>query len=107
MLVFNGKKYAKNDKEFTSSLFTSQTCNGYYKTKKNGSGTTIYNMQKEIVAFIVHNNRQGYFVVSATKHNDGKTYYMYGLSSLDEVFLGLDGKTGYEEEDIIKQMQEV
>jgi len=106
MLTFNGKKYAKNDKEFTNSLFTNQTCNGYYKTKRDGSGTTIYNMQKQIIAFIVHNDKQGYFVVSATKHADGKTYYMHGLSSLDEVFLGLDGKTGLEEEEIIKQRQE-
>lgn len=106
MLIFNGKKYAKNDKEFVNSLFTSQTCSGYYKTQRNGSGTTIYNMQKEVIAFIVHNNRQGYFVVSATKHTDGKTYYMFGLSSLDKAFLGLTGKTVSEEEDAIKQMQE-
>lgn len=86
MLEFFGEKYAKNNKEFTESLFSSKTCNGFYKKRKNG--TLILNMQKEPVAYIVHNSKQGYFVVTATNTSEG-VRYMYGTSEKTEMFLGI------------------
>ena len=86
MLIFNNKKYAKNDKEFINSVFSDQTCVGYYKKQRNG--TQIFNMQRQLIAYIVANDKQGYFVVSATIDNN-KPLYMFGLSSYTAEFLGL------------------
>lgn len=86
MLIFNGKKYAKNDREFTDSVFTDQTCVGYYKKQRNG--THIYDMQRQLVAYIVANDKQGYFVVTARTY-ENKPFYMRGLSSYTAEFLGL------------------
>ena len=100
MLIFNGKKYAKNDKEFTDSVFTNQTCVGYYKKQRNG--TQIFDMQRQLIAYIVANDKQGYFVVSATIDNNNPRY-MFGLSSYTADFLGLSLTAN--ESDIVKTAQ--
>lgn len=100
MLLFNGKKYAKNDAEFTESLFTDQTCNGYYKKTRNG--IQLFNMRHELVAFIVNNTAQGHFVVSATMYST-KPRYMFGLSSHTADYLGLSLTAS--ESDIVKAVR--
>lgn len=75
MLMFNGKKYAKNDKEFADSLFSDNTCNGYYKKLKNGY--QLFDMQKNMKAFLYANAKQGYFVADATVRPEG-VWYSYG-----------------------------
>lgn len=70
MLNFNGKTYARNDAEFTGSLFRpGNTCHGFYKQTKGGF--RLYDMQKNLRAYIVHNPRQGYFTVSASMTDKG------------------------------------
>lgn len=50
MIELNGAKFAKNEQEFTESLFSSKTCVGFYKkTKKT---VRLYNMQKELIGLI-------------------------------------------------------
>jgi hypothetical protein len=101
MLVFNGKKYAKNNNELVSSLFhPCGTCNGLYKTSSNG--THLYRPTGELFAYIVHNDKQGYFVVTAHMDN-GKKRYMFALCSVDEKYLGLSGIGKCETEQIIKR----
>jgi hypothetical protein len=97
MLLFNGKKYAKNDAEFTDSLFTEQTCTGYYKKMRNG--IKLFNIQNELIAFIVNNTAQGFFVVSASTF-ENKPYYSYGLSDSTADYLGLSLTAN--ESDIVK-----
>lgn len=106
MLIFNGKSYAKNDKEFTASLFkpfNGQTCNGYYR--KMADGIKLMRQDKTIEAFIV--NRSGEkFVVSASDHN-GKTRYMYACCSTTEKWLGLSDMGMQDTYNAIRNMQEV
>ena len=79
MITFSNKTYAKNDKEMVNSLFTSGgTCAGFYKKRKNGF--LILDLQKKPFAFIVSNPSQGYFVVNATKTDDGKLFFNYSTS---------------------------
>ncbi len=87
MLTFNGKQYAKNDKEFVDTLFTSgNTANGFYKKVK--SGIKLYNMQKELIAFIKRDSSP--FVVNAyTYAGDGKDRYMFSTSSTVEIYLSI------------------
>lgn len=100
MLIFNGKKYAKNDAEFMESLFhRDSTCNGYYKRLKRG--IQIFNMQRLLIAFVVSNDKQGHFTVSASIH-DGKPVYMYGLNDETKKYLGLDALTYSEQRDAAK-----
>jgi len=103
MLIFNGKKYAKNDAEFVGSLFDpSGTCNGYYKRLKHG--VKLYNMQRELTAYIVDRSPLERFIVSAGTHA-GKDRYMYGLSSTAEQWLGTTGNTFARDRAIIENMR--
>jgi hypothetical protein len=86
MLTLFNKTYAKNNSEFVNSLFSKQTCNGYYK--QNEKGITIYNIQHDIIAFIkAPVNGEYAFIVSAYKSENGKTRYMFGLDTLTEKYL--------------------
>ena len=95
MIIFNGNKFAKNDKELTDSLFDSNgTCIGFYKKTKRG--IQLMNMQKELMAFIVDNGYGERFVVSARRIKN-KIHYMYSTSSIEDKYLGLD-KIGYRQQ---------
>ena len=93
MLRLNtGVKFAKNNGEFISMLFTKEsTPDGTYKVMK--SGIRLYNLQGELFAFIVNNKYGERFFVSArpVKTDKGRNSirYNYALSSLDEKYLGL------------------
>ena len=88
MLIFNGKKYAKNDTEFVDSLFhTDGTCVGYYQKVSNG--IRLMTMKKMYFAFLVSNKHNEKFIVSMGQTSDGKPFYMYGLNSNDAIYLGV------------------
>ena len=93
MITINGKKYAKDTKEFTNSLFDpSGTCAGYYKRRKDG--VLLMDMQKVPMVFIKVGAST--FAVTAYTH-EGKTRYMHGLTEKDTALLGLD-KVRYSEQ---------
>jgi len=103
MLIFNGKKYAKNDREFVESLFDpSCTCNGYYKRLKRG--VQLFNMQHELTAYIVDRGPLERFIVSAGTH-DGKARYMYGLSTSAGKWLGIEENTFARDRQMIENMR--
>lgn len=77
MLILNGKKFAKNEDEFTSSLFeTGGTCVGYYKANKKS--ITLKNMQKEKIGVI---NQYG-CLLHASKQEKG---YWYSFMDIPEI----------------------
>jgi hypothetical protein len=89
MLTFNGKTYAKSNKEFTESLFkpiNGMTCNGFYRKVKGG--IKMFRPDWTLEAFIVNRPNEK-FVVSASVVN-GKPRYMFGLCSYAEKWLGLE-----------------
>ena len=89
MIVFNGKKYAKNDNEMVESLFhAGGTCVGFYKTRKDG--VLLSDLQKIPRVFLVNRPNEK-FAVSAHKTDDGKIRFMFGICSLDEEWVGLTG----------------
>ena len=92
MLVFNHKKYAKNDKEFIATLFCSDgTANGYYKQKPQG--IYLYNIQHKLIAFIkTETYEDSAFIVSAFKDEttNNRTRYMYSTTTKTEKYLGID-----------------
>lgn len=102
MIIFNGLKFAKNDKEFTESLFVSSggTCTGFYKRTKNGF--KLYNQHKNPIAFI-GNMPQFKGIVTMGKREDGKEYYMHGLSSMDSARLMMQGLSYSQENQLIEQ----
>ena len=72
MITINNSKFAKNDSEFTNSLFDPNgTCNGFYKVNKRS--ITLYNQHHEKIGVI---NRHG-VLCCATKQPDGKYWYSY------------------------------
>ena len=72
MIVLNGKKFAKNDAEFTDSLFNrGGTCVGYYK--RNKGSVTLMNMHKEKIGVI---NKHG-VLCCATRQPNGAYWYSY------------------------------
>ena len=72
MITLNNKKFARNDKEFTDSLFSKGgTCTGYYKV--NRKSVAIMDMQGEKVGVIANN-----VLAKASKQDNGKYWYSYG-----------------------------
>ena len=71
MITLNGKKFAKNDKEFTASLFDSNgTCVGYYK--RYARQIKLYNMQRVLIGVV---NKYG--VLCHAQVIDGKAWYSH------------------------------
>ena len=91
MLIINGLKYAKTDKEFTESLFQSDgTCSGFYKFSEAKGQIRLYDQHKKIFSLLICNWKQGIFAVSATINEDGKEYYFYGITDKTKIKLGMD-----------------
>lgn len=86
MLTINGVSFAKNDSEFTSSLFEKGgTCYGYYKKLKNR--IHLMDMQHNIFAAVICTpNFQG--IVNARKI-DNKVFYQYAASEQTDSLLGV------------------
>ena len=100
MLTFNGKTFAKNTNEFTSSLFNpGGTCSGFYK--KTANGVRLYDLDNKLTGFLVNSKRGHNFVVSAGINSDGKAFFMNGASSTLEKWLGIEGMTITNESDAI------
>ena len=88
MITFNGHKFAKNEAEFTNSLFEQEgTCFGYYRKVKGG--IKLLDHHKNLFAFIVSQGHHP-FIVSATQKKGERARYMFSTSSLDDKRLSLD-----------------
>ena len=73
MIVLNGKKFARDDKEFIDSLFKkSGTCTGFYRVNKRT--VSLLNLQKEKIGVITFRG----VLVKASLQDDGKYWYSYG-----------------------------
>lgn len=84
MLNFNGKKFARNNAEFVSSLFGNDgTCIGFYRQIK--SGFQLFNLQNELIAFLSPDRG---LIVSAHKYN-GRARYMFSTCTTVEKYLEL------------------
>ena len=95
MITLYGKTYAKNDREFTGSLFTpGGTCNGFYKTTK--AGIYLSDMQGAERVFI---RRDGLGPVTVARDPKGRRRYMFATSSLDGAWLGAPESYMAERED--------
>ena len=91
MLTFNGLSFAKNEAEFVGSLFTKgKTCHGFYKRIKNG--VKLFDMQKELQAFIVDRpgDTASRFIVTASL-SDKKPFYMFSTCQHTEKWLNIFG----------------
>ena len=85
MKIINGKKYAKNDKEFINTLFDKQggTANGYYKETK--SGLYLYDLQNKPRVFI---RAKDGLTVSFSILENGRKRYMFALADADKKWFG-------------------
>ena len=95
MLTINGRKFAKNDAEFTESLFVpGGTCAGFYK--RTAKGVYLYTMQRELIGFMKSDSRfTG--LVTAFRTDNGRTRYMFAACSALEKLVGFD-TLGYSEQ---------
>lgn len=92
MITVNGKQFARNDAEFTDTLFTrGSTAYGFYKVLKRGGGKCIHlmDMQGRLFAAIVGNKHGETFFVDASTLDNGKAYYMHSTSQVTEDALSL------------------
>ena len=88
MIEINDKKYAKNEKEFSQSLFNKGgTCDGYYKVKRKKNKTLVLltDAKGEEFAYALKGNKGDYII--GTKH---KEYYMYDLTDYHRRKLGIE-----------------
>jgi hypothetical protein len=77
MITLNGKKFAANEAEFTSSLFDKNgTCVGYYKRMKNN--VKLFDMQMNLIGVI---NKHG-CLCCATLLETGKYWYSFATIKL-------------------------
>ena len=87
----SGALYVKKDKMIAESLFCrGGTARGTFKRLKRG--VKFFDIHGKEVFFLVDNIHGEQFFVSCWKDetDDGKTYYMYALSSSDEKQIGFD-----------------
>jgi hypothetical protein len=90
MLHYANRTYAKNSTEMMESLFTGPTTpSGFYKKRANG--WLLLDLQERPIAFVVANQKQGYFAVTAWRTEDGQVRYMNALDSITHARLGLEG----------------
>jgi hypothetical protein len=89
MFAFNGKNFAP--------LKAKETTDGYYRRSKNG--VYLYDKDRRLQAYAQAND-QFTGVVTAYIHN-GRTYYMNGLDSISEQWLGLDHLRYIDEKEIV------
>jgi hypothetical protein len=88
MININGNKFALNDNEFLDTLFTgNRTAIGYYKKTKRG--IQLMDHQKSLFAFVVNNNHNERFFVSATR-KDNAIRYSFSTSTMTDRLLGFD-----------------
>jgi hypothetical protein len=88
MITIGNKKYAKNNNEFTDSLFKSGgTCDGFYKVYENR--IIFKDMQGKPFACLVANDDHSPYFVCCSKLDNGKIYFMYGINSFDLKKLGI------------------
>ena len=96
--------FSENNKALVQSLFTpinGRTSSGTWKKLKGG---VLFQDQKgEKRAFLVMNKWKETFFVSCYE-TDGKTYFMNGLCSKDEEFLGMKGLSGSQERSIAENI---
>lgn len=61
---------------------------GFYRANENGAH--LYKLNGELEAYVVRNPRQGYFVVTAWRH-EGRVRYLFSTCSTTEEWLGIEG----------------
>ena len=88
-ILFNGLVFVKSKKDLINTLFNpiqGKTAHGLYE--KTSSGYKLYKPDGSLEAFIVDNNKQGRFIVSA--YYDGTAErFMFGTATLTEEWLGI------------------
>ena len=101
MLIINGKKFAKNDKEFVSTLFQADgTAIGYYK--RTVKGLYLYDHQKKPMVYMEDTPK---FTGAVTCHLfEGKKRYMYALCSTHESLLGFDTLSYLQGKDKVREI---
>jgi hypothetical protein len=86
IILSNGVKLAKNDKECIDSLFTSKTATCFYKRSKHGVYLSDFS---GVFAFVFLMENKHPSIVNCSKHEKGY-FYQYGLSDIYYNRLGLD-----------------
>ena len=90
MIEINGNRFAKNDSEFTESLFNPpKTCFGFYKRK--GKNVIIFcDIQKKPFAALVKQGTNS-FLVNCREVTGGQIFYQFALGENYESIFGLNG----------------
>ena len=97
MLIFNGRAFAKNERELDPA------CHGYYKRVK--AGIKLYDCQRKLQAFAVVRGNNERFIVSAYPTDKGDRF-MFAASSDTEKWLGLEDSTFAVERSVINNALE-
>lgn len=93
-IVFNGKTfYPRPGRGHQDQVPASPPAGAHGFYRSNCSRTHLYGLDGQLSALVLHNARQGHFVVTASIAQ-GKPRYMFSTCSLTERWLGLD-ELGY------------
>jgi hypothetical protein len=85
VLTFNGLRFLE-----LSSNADQQAARAHGFYRANANGIHLYKLDRMLEAYAVSNNRQGYFVVTATRQGDGAVRYMFSTCSTTEKWLGIE-----------------
>jgi hypothetical protein len=88
MLEFNGRKFART----TTEPAAGTEIHGFCKRERNG--WKLYDMQRQLQAFLVDNAHKERFIVTAyTFAGDGRDRFMFSTTTATERWLGIEGWT--------------
>lgn len=86
-LVFNELKFAPRNSKLVSA---GELLDFHGLYEQDANGIHLFKRDGTLDAYLVTNNRQGHFAVSASVIDGGKRRYMHSTSSLTDAWLGLD-----------------
>lgn len=94
MIELNGHKFAKNQKEFTETLFSNKTATGYYKVTK--TGIILYDHQEKRIGGI---SKHG-VCYRSTKLKNGKYWHQ---PAAPELIGGIGAVSCIEANNVLKE----
>lgn len=102
VLLFNGLRFLELSSEADPKA---SLAHGFYGLSQ--SGIHLYRLDRELEAYVVRNNHQGYFVVTATRQADGAPRYMFSTCSTTEKWLRIEDTKLADLADLVRGAQVV
>lgn len=99
-VTFNGLRFAMLGSVAPPAL--ADAYHGFYLA--SARGVHLYTRDEQVAAYVVANQQQGHFVVTAWRESGGRTRYMHSTCTTTESWLNLNGLGYLARHDVVQAM---